>query len=143
MEEKGSGPGKDDIAPAPVEVAPNRSKEQSSPFSLQEDSYKMTKTTYLAVLAFSWSWASVSTMNTTTTTISHQIASVGGAGELAWISNSSLIVQVALQAIMVNKSFILIFTRKCSHNTSFAELFYIEKTVDLCFVTGVFRGSFW
>ena len=105
MEEKGSGARKDDIAPATqVEFAHNGSEHNSS-LSPQEDNYKMTKTTFLAVLAFSWSWASVGVMNVTTTTIAHQVASVGDAGELAWISNSSLVVQVALQAIMVGQYF--------------------------------------
>lgn len=64
--------------------------------------YRMTKTTFMAVIAFSWSWACVSCMNTTATTVSHQIASVGGVGDIAWISNASLIVQASLQAVMAS-----------------------------------------
>lgn len=74
-------------------------KPESTP---DEDGYRMTKTTYLAVLALAWSWAAASVMNASATTISHQVADVGGAQVLGWISNSSLVVQVALQAIVVS-----------------------------------------
>jgi len=85
-----------------VELAHDGSFELRIP---EEENYKMTKTTYMAVIAFSWSWACVTCLNTSTTTISHQVARVGGVGELAWISNASLIVQVALQPIMVSNLF--------------------------------------
>ena len=85
-----------------VELAHDGSFELRIP---EEENYKMTKTTYMAVIAFSWSWACVTCLNSSTTTISHQVARVGGVGELAWISNASLIVQVALQPIMVSNLF--------------------------------------
>jgi hypothetical protein len=105
MEEKGNSPakGEGDISVSTqVEQAHNGSFELGVP---EEENYKMTKTTYMAVIAFSWSWACVTCLNTSTTTISHQVARVGGVGELAWISNASLIVQVALQPIMASNLF--------------------------------------
>jgi hypothetical protein len=102
MEEKGHSPRKHNDGVATQVELRNGSGELAG---LEEENYKMTKTTYMAVIAFSWSWACVSCMNTTTTTLSHQVASVGGVGELAWIANASLIVQVATQAIMVNNFF--------------------------------------
>jgi hypothetical protein len=60
-----------------VELAHDGSFELRIP---EEENYKMTKTTYMAVIAFSWSWACVTCLNTSTTTISHQVARVGRVG---------------------------------------------------------------
>jgi hypothetical protein len=105
MEEKGKSPTKDE---GHVDVSRRAELAHHSSFELgipEEENYRMTKTTYMAVIAFSWSWACVTCLNTSTTTISHQVARVGGVGELAWISNASLIVQVALQPIMASNLF--------------------------------------
>lgn len=105
MEEKGKSPKKHE-GQVGVSTQVERAHDGSSELGvLEEENYKMTKTTYMAVIAFSWSWACVTCLNTSTTTISHQVARVGGVGELAWISNASLIVQVALQPIMASNLF--------------------------------------